>query len=401
MRKIVFLLAVAFLWYACQSSTPKSSITSKPFTAFADSLDQELNTLYKGNLPGFSVAILSKDTIFYERGLGYAAKEKQIPYSTATTQMIASASKIMTAIAVMQLVEAGQVKLDDPINQYLPFEVINPNFPDIPITIRHLTYHSSSIRDTLLSDRSYLFSKPLDKSTFPEVWAPIIDGYNQNRKVSLPDFLANGLSNTGQWYTPLSFQKTPPGTTYEYSNVGIGLLGYIIELVSGKNYADYTQQYIFNPLGMKNTGWTRSEVDTINHITYYNELYNPVPNYEIITYPDGGLLTSVKDMALFMQEMLKGYAGESTFLQPSSYNEMWRIQDEQSDTPAGLVWDLENPCCIGHGGNDFGIATMFFFTKSNGIGKILFSNIALEKEALAEEYYTIFNALFKYDKMIE
>ena len=179
------------------------------------------------------------------------------------------------------------------------------------------------------------------------------------------------------------------------------MLAYCIQLSIGKNYMEFTKDLILKTLKMENSGWSLKEVDHENHIAYYNEVYNVVPSYYCITYPDGGLYSNVSDLTKFMQAMMKGYEGKSNILSAASFKEMMKNQIPELDTPTGIIWDMDNTCCIGHGGNDFGIATMMFFDPDTGIGKILFTNISIEKEEQEKEFYSIFGNMFKYDSEIE
>ncbi len=214
-------------------------------------------------------------------------------------------------------------------------------------------------------------------------------------------FLEQLFHADGTWNTEQNFTTEKPGTSYEYSNIGAALLAYCIQLSMGEDYRELTQKWILDPLHMDRSGWSASTVDQYNHIAYYNEIYNPVPSYSCITYPDGGLYSTVHDLTIFMQEMMKGYQGKSKLLTKASFREMMSNQIPDTGTATGLIWDLDIDCCIGHGGNDFGLATLMYFNPDSGIGKILFTNISLEKEEIEDQFYSIFNALFKYDSDIE
>lgn len=108
-----------------------------------DSITIELSRISKkSNLVGFGVAIVNKDSIVYAKGFGYAEKETKTPYTIHTVQPIASISKTLLAVALMKAQEMGKLRLNDPINDYLPFKIYNPNFPNENITIRQLANHS-------------------------------------------------------------------------------------------------------------------------------------------------------------------------------------------------------------------------------------------------------------------
>ena len=107
----------------------------------AEALTAALTTAYKQNdFPGFSVAIVNSDSILYENAFGFAELERKIPYTITTVQPIASISKLFIGIAVMKAVEQGLFTLGTDINSILPFKVLHPYTPEIPITTKHLLH---------------------------------------------------------------------------------------------------------------------------------------------------------------------------------------------------------------------------------------------------------------------
>ncbi len=393
----ILLLSVGCLNKNDAKKTVASSPLSEARQQRLDSLDIFLSQ--KSNediLPGFAVSIFSKDSVYFSKGYGFANMEKGLRYNPQTTQMIASVSKTLISVALMKAVEEGKLSLKDPINKYLPYSVHHPNFKEIPITLQHLATHTSGITDEPHGGKGNIFSKKLVKENWREVWHPIITSYNTNIPKAMDAFLFDIFSEKGAWYSPATFLNAQPGSYYEYSNYGTALLAHIIEIVTKTDYRDYTRQHILRPLKMDRSGWSKAEVDTLNHIAYYNDRYHPVPDYRIITYPDGGFYSSIEDMTLFLQEMMKGYDGEGTILKSSSYQEMFTSHFPNLETQSGLIWDLDQDCCIGHGGNDFGIATMMYFYKDQGIGRILFSNLDVQQEQQDDAFYGIHNELYSF-----
>jgi len=378
----------------------KQEITSY---SIVDSINQTFEKDFeKGHLPGFALSIFTADSIFFMKGYGFSDLENKKPYDENTVQGIASISKTLIAVSLMNAHEDGLLDLDEDINTILPFKVTNPNHGSTKITLRQLATHTSSITDDGSYDYAYIFSEDLDKSIFPEVWSKYIEVYNKNESMEMQEFLHNVFDEKGKWSKEDNFLKERPGSKYEYSNIGAALLAYCIELKTGKNYKQYSKELILDQLEMTRSTWNYKDVKKENEIKYYNEIYNSVPSYEVITYPDGGLYSTVSDMTKFLQEMMKGYEGKGKILNRNdSYKEMMTNQIPHLESPTGIIWDMDNDCCIGHGGNDFGIATMAFFDPKTKIGKVLFTNISLEKEELADQYYNTFNNMFKYDKEIE
>lgn len=98
------------------------------------------------NLPGLSVAIVYDQELVWKKGFGYADVEKRTPMTPQTLFRIASVTKLFTSTAIMQLRDQGKLRLDDPVEKYLPWFKINNRFPDAPtITIHHLMTHTSGL----------------------------------------------------------------------------------------------------------------------------------------------------------------------------------------------------------------------------------------------------------------
>jgi CubicO group peptidase (beta-lactamase class C family) len=103
--------------------------------------------MQRANIVGLGAAIIVNKKLVWTRGYGFADKERALPFKPDTIMNIGSISKTITGVALMRAVEDGKLLLDENINKYLPFEVVNPSFPNDPITLRHLATHTSSIRD--------------------------------------------------------------------------------------------------------------------------------------------------------------------------------------------------------------------------------------------------------------
>lgn len=113
---------------------------------------------------GIGAAIIIDKKLVWTKGYGYADKENKIPFTPSIIMNIASISKTFTGVCIMKAVEEGKVSLDEDINCYLPFKVINPNFPNETITLRHLATHTSGLADRypFYTDSTYYYggSKP-------------------------------------------------------------------------------------------------------------------------------------------------------------------------------------------------------------------------------------------------
>lgn len=397
MNKIIITLFLSGLLLSCQEK--KGTFNSKdPFSGQKDSLIIELQNFQNRNkLPGFAVSIFTKDSILYQKGFGYSNIASKKPYTVENVQIIASITKTLIGVALMKVIEDGKLNLDDDINKILPFRVINPKFPKTPITIRHLATHTSSIDGTNNSDRGYRFKTPLLNEKFPEAHHEFLNNYNKTEDISMAHFLEYKLNENGKWYEKDVFTLSEPGTSYEYSNLGATLLAHIIEIKTGQDFNTFTDSLILKPLKMNASTWHLNQVDKNEHVVYYNEILNEVPKYYIVSYPDGGLYSSINDMTKYFQEMMKGYNGESKLLSKESFREMMTQQYDDENLTEGLCWDLSMGNLIGHAGNDFGTSTLAYFSPETGIGRILFTNISIEKEEQEDTFYGIYNLLFQYE----
>ena len=109
-------------------------------------LEQYINTeIASGEVPGIGISIIVNGDIILSKGFGYADIENKIPFTDSTIMNIASISKTFIGVSMMYAVEKGLVSLDDDVNKYLSFKIVNPHRPDKKITLRHLLGHRSSI----------------------------------------------------------------------------------------------------------------------------------------------------------------------------------------------------------------------------------------------------------------
>jgi len=343
-----------------------------------DSITQELKRIQESsNLVGFAVAIVNKDSTVYSKGFGYSNKEQQKPYTTKTVQPIASISKTLLGVALMKAQEMGLLDLDDPINDHLPFTIQNPFNPNEPITIRQLANHTSSILDTEHYNKIYIFNDsipPFYENLPQESKQGVkqeVDIFNNNQMMPASQFIKNQYCTDGKWYTSNSFSNTVPGSTYDYSNMGANIAAFIIAEVSDMEYTKFLQKYILNPIQMDNSGWASKDhpLENASKLYWYG---NPIPQYEFITYGDGGFMTNIEDFSQYLMAVMKGYNGESNILKASSYKEMLS-QPVSKEFKKNVFWTIDDEK-IGHSGNDPGIISHAYFLREGSHGIIVFVN---------------------------
>jgi CubicO group peptidase (beta-lactamase class C family) len=179
-------------------------------------------TLLAGNIPSVSIALVSNDQVIWSSAYGYSNLWARTPATTNTVYLIGSTFKAMSTVALLQQMEQGKFKLDDPVNKYLTDFKIQGEDPQHPITFRHLLTHVSSL--------------PGDFGAFP-VWGDTVPP-------SLEDYLRKSMKVT-----------KPPLTKVEYSNAAFTLVGYLVQKFSGVPYKQYIQEHIFTPLEMSSTAF--------------------------------------------------------------------------------------------------------------------------------------------------
>ena len=230
-----------------------------------DSLHIKLTQISEETIiPGFAATILQGDDIIYSKGFGYSDVVNKYHFSSQTIHVIASISKTFVGVAIMKLVEDGKLNLNDPINDYLPFEIKSPHFPETDITIRHLVTHTSSLNDEF-DDGEKRPTQLIEKSRYnkdemPEDLAEDIY-YWDGEYMPLEKYEQEIFTPNGKWYDKSNFSNFKPGEQYEYSNEGSNLAGLIVERVSGVSFSEFTQKHILQPLKMANSYWEYKDLD--------------------------------------------------------------------------------------------------------------------------------------------
>lgn len=409
--KTILTISLLFILLLTHVNQPNmGNQRSSPPTAplSADSLTQALNKLYEqGYINGFAVALVNAKGPIYLKGVGYMDVASKKPYTERTIQNIASISKTFIGISLMKAQELGKLNLDDPINNYLPFEVINPYFPEKEITIRHLATHTSTITDTKYYDsKAYVLKDEVPK----EKLSDLDETFNSpSTKTSLLEFLPMVLEVNGPYYMKKGFLKAAPGTKFDYSNIGATLAALVLEQATGVQFDEFTYKHILNPLQMNASGWSYDKIDLSMHSTLYADKETELPFYELITYPDGGMRTSAEDMGKYLSELIKGKSGNGTLLNANSYREYFKEQlnashfeERDSEFPyndeynMGIFMGHSGNGAIGHTGGDPGVSSLLFFDPETGIGRYLMINTSLSSQEGADEFFGIMNALGDY-----
>lgn len=356
-----------------------------------DSLRSELQTHYDScDLPGFAVSLLTAEEVLFQAEFGYADIKTERPYSTSTIHNIGSVTKTVVGMALIKAIEDGYLTLETKINEILPFEVLNPRFPEVPILVRHLANHTSSILDAKYYANSYVRADASDARDGVHEGFSHFLGSHMNISVNL--FLKQSLTKGGQWYKKKNFSKNKPGEKRAYSNINAALCAYLVEIASGIPFKAYTKTKIFGPLRMQATGWSLAEVDRDQHATLYFPRKAIVPWYTLVTYADGGLISSVEDMNKYLMEVMKAHAGTSTFLTKKYASMMLPGDGDANRAFWGIGAKSRN---IGHSGSDPGVQTDVHFNADSKIGRVIFTNVNAEDNEVTNKQYNQIHAIIK------
>lgn len=319
------------------------------------------------NIPGLAVGLAREGIVRLVRGYGYADIEKRRLVTADTLFHIASITKTVTATAIMQLADDGLLTLDEPVAPHLDFPLNNPHHSTAPITFRHLLTHTSSLSDAKYYEIDFRVR-------------------GRDATLSLADFLKNYLVPTGQTYSSdKCFTKAVPGSTWDYSNVGYALLGYLACRIGDQDMRERTSKRIFAPLAMRHTYWTLSDTPTSQRATPYDIVDGVLTPVEPVGFPDwpvGMLRSSVSDFTRFVAASANGGAARGAkILRPETMAQMLDMKKPTGLpdwlTGQGLGWmasPLNGAVKPNHWGGDPGVFTAVYLDPANRAGVALFSN---------------------------
>jgi CubicO group peptidase (beta-lactamase class C family) len=295
-------------------------------------------------LAGAVTLVATKDKVVDVSTVGYADIKTKEPMREDTLFWIASQTKPITGTALMMLVDEGKVKIEDPVEKYLPeFKglMIVAEKDEEHVLLRKPS-HLVTVREIMSHTSGMAFKSPME--------TPTLD------TLSLKDAVRSHA------LVPL---QRDPGTKYEYANAGINTAGRIIEVVSGMSYEEFLQKRIFDPLGMKDTTFWPTEEQCKRIAKSYkpnaakdgleemriDQLRYPLSDRTRGPMPAGGLFSTARDVGRFCQMILNGgtldgkrYISEAALKVMTSKQTPESLKDSY-----GLGWGVGNGSC-GHGG---------------------------------------------------
>jgi CubicO group peptidase (beta-lactamase class C family) len=298
-----------------------------------------------------TVLLAKGGKVLLTKAVGIANRDFDVPVTLDTKFNLGSMNKMMTAVACMQLVEAGKLSLDDPIAKYLGDDWL-PKVDKSKVKVRHLLTHTSGLG-------SY-FTEEFDRSS-------------------------RALYRTVDDWKPLLRDETlafEPGTQWSYSNTGMLIAGAIVEKAAGTDYYAYVRTHITGPAGMTNTdcyetdkanrklavGYEK-EVGADGAVTWHNNLYQHV----VRGGPAGGGYSTVEDLFRFDQALRA-----EKLVKRESLDQLWRTYPELADESYGLGFSVERSpvgAIVGHSGGFNGISAVLSMYPDAGWTIAVMSNL--------------------------
>ena len=367
MKKIIFLSFVLLLGvHASVFSQTITAAGNQPIPGINKERVSKINSMLdeaisKEQVPGLVAMIVKDGKVIYHEAKGFADVESNQPMEKNSIFRIASQTKAITSTAIMILWEEGKFKLDDPISKYIPefknpqvlntFRYADTTFTTRPssreITIRHLLTHTSGLGYGVIDGDERM------KMIYHK--AGVVDLFT-TEKVTIEESVKRLAK------LPLHHE---PGTKYTYSE-GLDVLGYLVEIISGKPFDVFLKERIFDPLGMNDTRFYINESQAPRLVTVHTRKDNKWASYPVTFYDPAypksgaktffsggaGLSSTTEDYAKFLQMYLNGgiYNGKR-ILSPHTIHTMMQNQ-------VGDLWNGDRYHGIGFGVvTDRGVAT--------------------------------------------
>ncbi len=307
------------------------------------------------NIPGITIGLVYDQELIYSKSFGYSDLAEKTPLTEEVPFRVASITKTFTATALMQLRDAGKLRLDDPVKDYLPWFNISQRFPgQPPITIRQLLTHTSGLP----------------------------------READFPYWTDHNFPTMEQIKATLATQETiyPPATRIKYSNLGMSLAGELVAVISGQSYEEYITTHIFQPLDMSASSVIPDESYQQLLVTPYSHRQTDA-THKIEAYTEtkgiaaaASIASTVGDLAKYVSLQLREDDNSpDAVLKGTSLKEMHRVQFLNPNWSGawGLgwsVWQRNGRTVNGHGGWVGGNRTQIMFIPEDKVAVIVLTN---------------------------
>lgn len=319
---LLLTIATAF----AQAPVPANDNVAHLAAALAPEIKRAMS---EGNIPSCTVALVAGDSIVWQGAYGYANLWAQTPARAETVYLIGSTFKAMATVALLQQMEQGKFKLDEPVSPHLAGFRIQNEDTNQPITFRHLLTHTSGL--------------PADFGPFP-LWG-------DKAPPALEDYLGQSLR-----------VMRPPMQKVEYSNMAFSLVGYLVQKFSGLPFKQYVEKNIFQPLEMNSTTFNPSpETDERLSVPYVFDAGTgkqiPTTRLRASVWPAGIVYGTITDQAHWLIANLNGgaYKGQR-LISEATHKQMLTRQYDQFKGPIEHLW----------GGEQAGFGLTWWVDERNG-----------------------------------
>jgi CubicO group peptidase (beta-lactamase class C family) len=337
------ILLVLTLMASCKNENPITNTNVSNLEMYSDSLFKA--SLDSSKIAGGTILIHQKGKTLLKKSYGLASLELEVPMPENAHFEIGSVTKQFTAVAILKLVEAGKLTLEDDFTQYLKFDTKGRT-----ITIDQLLNHTSGIVSyTEIEEFESLIPQELPKDTLLRI-------------LETKDFLFE------------------PGEALIYNNSAYFILGLIIENVTEKTYEEYLKEIIFNPLGMKNTYYCSTSKVVKNKAYGYGYTPEGLNQKEYLNhtwpYAAGSLCSTTEDLLIWMKAIHSG-----KLLTKEQYQEFITPKSLNNGTPIRYAMGLTNFNNYGnqeiaHGGGIPGFLTQTNYFPEQDLYIICITNTA-------------------------
>ena len=353
--KLILLLVISFFSLNLQAQTSEKDTLNDAFKLIDTWLEAQLEY---DNIPGLSVAVVKDQELLWSKAYGFSNVENEVEATPNTIYSICSISKLFTSIAIMNLYEEGKLRLDDELSTLLPdFNIQQKYEQSGPITIRGLLTHSSGLPR--------------------EAASPYWTG---------PDFV---FPTSQEVRDELGNQETlySASTYFQYSNLGMSLLGEVIEKVSGMSYEEYINQLILEPLQLGQTKPFLPEDQWGQELaTGYSAVKRDGSREKMKLFDARGIQaaagfsSTVEDLAKFASWQFRLLdSDKEEILKPATLKEMQRVHwvDPDFNTYWGLGFAVQNvngEKMVSHGGSCPGYRTMISLMPEKELAVVVMMN---------------------------
>jgi CubicO group peptidase (beta-lactamase class C family)/D-alanyl-D-alanine dipeptidase len=341
-------VALALSSFCNRTMAQSATAVRKDYTDVVEKLRPFIQQQMAGKeLPALSIALIDDQQIVWTEGFGMADPKTKAPATADTVYRIGSVSKLFTDIAIMQLVERGELNLDAAVTDYLPdFHPRNPF--GTPITLRQLMSHRSGL-----------------------LREPPVGNYFETSQPTLAATV-HSLNDTQLVFAPNTHTK--------YSNAAIAVVGYLLESRNHKPFAKYLKSSVLDPMGLRHSSFEPEPAIVANlakgEMWTYDGLTFEAPTFQLGMAPAGSMYSTVNDLGRFVSVLLaQGKTEDKTVLKPATLEQMW---SPQFPNPGGRVFglgfivrSLDGHRLVGHGGAIYGFATTLDLLPEDKVGVVV------------------------------